>query len=97
MYFFEVQSGNQILVKKIDLSRMFDETCHDIVDFVAKEQDITKIRKQHPHNIPPGVFNLNTMNIDYDSDQKSFLEHEGYHQAGSDERSPFPSLSRIQL
>jgi hypothetical protein len=73
--YFMMSLANKLnLVKKIDLSRTFDKTCHDIVNFAAKEKYIATIKKQHHHNIPPGLFNLNTMkveNIDYDSDQES--------------------------
>jgi hypothetical protein len=62
-YYMVSLANKPNLVKKIDLSRTFDKTCHDIVDFVSKEKYIATIRKQHHHNIPPGVF-LNTMKED---------------------------------
>jgi hypothetical protein len=74
IYFMESLAHRLNLVKKIDLSRTFDETCNDIVDFLAKEKYIATMTRQHHHNTHPGVFNINITKdeiIDYDSDQES--------------------------
>jgi hypothetical protein len=93
-YFMMSLVHKPYLVNKIELTRTFEKTCHDIEDFISKEKYIATIRNQHHHNLPPRVFNINTMkdkNIDYNSDQDSLWNMRALLRQGPNvHRSPPP-------
>jgi hypothetical protein len=88
-YFMSSLVNKSYVVENINLSKLFDQACRDVIEFVSKERIATTIMNQHEHRLLPGVKfnNIEPFDEEYDFETMS------RYRAGSpaSRRHDFPS------